>query len=139
MREEFPQVFHLDAVDREDDAAVELARGLRAIEIKAPFVLTSVHGQKLAARIEGPGVVQRPLEGANQTWAAKLGAMARHSGADAIVAVGGGRTIDMAKLAAARGGLVVVAVPTRLSHDGICSPVAARGPRRPHGQPACTA
>ena len=124
MREEFPQVFHLEAGDREDDASVELANGLRLLEIEAPFVLSSVHGQKLAARIEGPGTVQRPLEGANQAWAAKLGARARHSGADAIVAVGGGRTIDMAKLAAARAGLVVVAVPTQLSHDGICSPVA---------------
>ena len=123
MREEFPQVFHLDA-EREDDAAEELANGLRALEIEAPFVLQSVHGQKLAARIEGSGVTQRPLEGADQAWAARLGAAARHSGADAIVAVGGGRTIDMAKLAAARAGLVVIAVPTQLSHDGICSPVA---------------
>ena len=42
----------------------------------------------------------------------------------AIVAVGGGRCLDIAKLAAARAGLTMVAVPTQLSHDGICSPVA---------------
>ncbi|CAN5698002.1 iron-containing alcohol dehydrogenase family protein [soil metagenome] len=124
MRVEFPQVFHLEAREGEDEAAIELAQGLRDLEIEAPFVLSSIHGQKLAARIEGPGVAQRPLEGANQTWAADLAARARHSGADAIVAIGGGRCIDMAKLAAARAGLTVVAVPTQLSHDGICSPVA---------------
>lgn len=32
--------------------------------------------------------------------------------------------LDLAKLAAARAGLTIIAVPTQLSHDGICSPVA---------------
>ncbi|HEU4480371.1 MAG TPA: iron-containing alcohol dehydrogenase, partial [Actinomycetota bacterium] len=41
-----------------------------------------------------------------------------------LVGVGGGRCIDVAKLAAARAGVPLVAVPTQLSHDGICSPVA---------------
>jgi glycerol-1-phosphate dehydrogenase [NAD(P)+] len=124
VRVEFPQVAHLDARASEDDAALELAERLRGLEIEAPFVLCSTHGQKLAAHIEGPGSARRPLQGADQAWAADLAARARHSGADAVVAVGGGRCIDLAKLAAARAGLTVIAVPTQLSHDGICSPVA---------------
>lgn len=64
------------------------------------------------------------MRGANQTWAVELGSRAKQAGADAVVAIGGGRCLDVAKLAAARAGLTVVAVPTQLSHDGISSPVA---------------
>jgi glycerol-1-phosphate dehydrogenase [NAD(P)+] len=53
-----------------------------------------------------------------------LGSRAKRSGSDAVVAVGGGRCLDVGKLAAARAGVPLIAVPTQLSHDGICSPVA---------------
>lgn len=43
---------------------------------------------------------------------------------DAVVGLGGGKIIDVAKYAAARVGLPMVAVATNLSHDGLCSPVA---------------
>jgi glycerol-1-phosphate dehydrogenase [NAD(P)+] len=43
---------------------------------------------------------------------------------DAVVGLGGGKIIDCAKFAAARLGLPLVAVPTNLAHDGLCSPVA---------------
>ncbi|MGW7330098.1 iron-containing alcohol dehydrogenase family protein [Streptomyces sp. NPDC054840] len=43
---------------------------------------------------------------------------------DAVVGLGGGKIIDVAKYAAARVGLPMVAVATNLAHDGICSPVA---------------
>ncbi|MFD3541024.1 iron-containing alcohol dehydrogenase family protein [Streptomyces sp. NPDC058662] len=43
---------------------------------------------------------------------------------DAVVGLGGGKIIDVAKYAAARVGLPMVAVATNLSHDGICSPVS---------------
>jgi glycerol-1-phosphate dehydrogenase [NAD(P)+] len=42
-----------------------------------------------------------------------------------VVAVGGGQPIDVAKLAACRAGVDLVAVPTILSHDGMSSPVAS--------------
>lgn len=42
-----------------------------------------------------------------------------------VVAVGGGRPIDVGKLAAFRAGVDFVAVPTILSHDGMASPVAS--------------
>jgi glycerol-1-phosphate dehydrogenase [NAD(P)+] len=60
-----------------------------------------------------------------------------------VLAVGGGRPIDAAKLAACRADLFFVAAPTLLSHDGMSSPVASlSGPdgvrrslaaRMPHG------
>jgi glycerol-1-phosphate dehydrogenase [NAD(P)+] len=94
------------------------------LEIEAPFVLSSVHGHALVLEIEPAAPVVTPVLGADQQWSADLGSMARRAGADSIVAVGGGRCIDVAKLAAVRAGITVVAVPTQLSHDGICSPVA---------------
>jgi glycerol-1-phosphate dehydrogenase [NAD(P)+] len=44
---------------------------------------------------------------------------------DALVGIGGGRTLDVTKHAATLLGLPMVAVATNLSHDGIASPVAS--------------
>lgn len=41
-----------------------------------------------------------------------------------VVAVGGGRVVDVGKLAAARRTAQIVTVPTQLASDAICSPVA---------------
>lgn len=121
---EFPEVVVFDASDDEADAATELARQVNAREIESPFVLASVHGEKLAAALEGPRPPQKHHAHSNQQTADDLGSRAKRSGADAIVSVGGGRCLDIGKLAAARAGLPLVSVPTQLSHDGICSPVA---------------
>jgi glycerol-1-phosphate dehydrogenase [NAD(P)+] len=56
---------------------------------------------------------------------ADLAARLRSGFYDAVVGIGGGRTIDVAKYAASLSGLPVVAVATSLSHDGIASPVAS--------------
>jgi glycerol-1-phosphate dehydrogenase [NAD(P)+] len=44
---------------------------------------------------------------------------------DALVGIGGGRTLDVAKHAASLTALPLVAVATNLAHDGIASPVAS--------------
>ena len=44
---------------------------------------------------------------------------------DAVVGIGGGKTIDTAKYAATRYGLPMVSVATSLANDGIASPTAA--------------
>jgi glycerol-1-phosphate dehydrogenase [NAD(P)+] len=121
---EFPEVQIFEASSDESDAAEELDRQIRARNIEAPFVLSSVHGEALASRLEGPRPTERHLSSSDQTTASRLGSSAKRNGADAIVAIGGGRCLDVGKLAAARAGLTLVAVPTQLSHDGICSPVA---------------
>jgi glycerol-1-phosphate dehydrogenase [NAD(P)+] len=56
--------------------------------------------------------------------------------ADALVGIGGGRTLDVAKYAASMVGLPFVAVATSLAHDGLASPVAsldARGRKASFG------
>lgn len=121
---DFPQVFFIEP-DRDDsEAGHDLAGTLSDLGIENPYVVASRHGEGLTGSLSGPRADDTPSGAADQEWAAELGAEARAKGADAIVAIGGGRRLDIAKLAAARAGLVNIAVPTQLSHDGICSPVA---------------
>jgi glycerol-1-phosphate dehydrogenase [NAD(P)+] len=56
--------------------------------------------------------------------ALELGAQLRHCSVDAVVGIGGGRTIDTTKYAATRYGIPMVSVATSLANDGIASPVA---------------
>jgi glycerol-1-phosphate dehydrogenase [NAD(P)+] len=44
---------------------------------------------------------------------------------DAVIGIGGGRTLDVAKYAASMTGMPFVSVATTLTHDGIASPVAS--------------
>jgi len=48
----------------------------------------------------------------------------RGRGYEAVVGIGGGRVLDVAKFIAARAGLPMVAVATNLAHDGIASPIS---------------
>ena len=121
---EFPQVFvHEDHTD-EERAAKEIAAEIEELGVVDPFVIASLHGDVLTSRVAQGRVPTRVTPGADQRWAAEVGSRAKRAGADAIVAAGGGRTLDVAKLAGARAGLPVLLAPTQLSHDGICSPVA---------------
>jgi len=54
-----------------------------------------------------------------------LGDLAEAMGVTLFIAVGGGRVIDIAKLAALHAGLDVVSVPTSIANDGVCSPIAS--------------
>jgi glycerol-1-phosphate dehydrogenase [NAD(P)+] len=66
------------------------------------------------------------IEGGSVEAARELASNLRAGGfVDALVAIGGGRTLDTAKHAATLTGVPLVAVATSLSHDGIASPVAS--------------
>lgn len=122
---DFPEIHVFDETPEEADAGRRLGRMLADLEIESPFVIASVHGKALAAELEaGDDATVVPVAGADQAWAVEVGARAQRMGADAVVAIGGGRCLDVGKLAAGRAGVAVVSVPTQLSHDGICSPVA---------------
>lgn len=122
---DFPEIHVFDATPEEADAGRQLGRMLADLEIESPFVVASVHGKGLAAELDAADdAIVVPVAGADQAWAVEVGATAQRMGADAVVAIGGGRCLDVGKLAAGRAGVAVVSVPTQLSHDGICSPVA---------------
>ena len=59
------------------------------------------------------------------TAALELGRELRSGFFDAVVGIGGGRTLDVAKHAATLNGLPMVSVATSLAHDGLASPVAS--------------
>jgi glycerol-1-phosphate dehydrogenase [NAD(P)+] len=73
----------------------------------------------------GHEVVAHEGVGGTTRAADEVEALVRELAPTLVVAVGGGRSIDAAKLAAARSATPFVAVPTTLSHDGMASPVAS--------------
>jgi glycerol-1-phosphate dehydrogenase [NAD(P)+] len=98
----------------------------------------SAHGK--VAVVVGPGQGERvvqavrpalakaeiyPVEGGTLEAAVELAGSLRTGSFDAVVGIGGGRTLDVAKYAASLIGLPMVAVATNLAHDGIASPVAS--------------
>ncbi|HZG96034.1 MAG TPA: iron-containing alcohol dehydrogenase family protein [Mycobacteriales bacterium] len=65
------------------------------------------------------------VEGGSLEAAHALMAELRSGSFDAVVGIGGGRTIDVAKYAATMTALPMVAVATSLANDGLASPVAS--------------
>ena len=65
------------------------------------------------------------VEGGSVEAASDLAKQLRQGFYDALVGIGGGRTLDVAKHAASLTGLPMVAVATSLAHDGIASPVSS--------------
>ncbi|GAA4940879.1 iron-containing alcohol dehydrogenase family protein [Actinoplanes utahensis] len=57
--------------------------------------------------------------------ALELAAKLRSGHYDAVVGIGGGKTVDTAKYAASRWGLPMISVATSLANDGIASPVSS--------------
>lgn len=90
--------------------AVGASQGDRIAEVIAPSL--------------GEARVFRVLDGTVDA-AVSLGADLRKGAYEAVVGIGGGKTIDATKYAASLAGIPMVAVATNLSHDGICSPVAS--------------
>lgn len=65
------------------------------------------------------------VESADAEAAVEAVSFVREAGAQLVVAVGGGKVIDVAKYAAYQLGLRFVSVPTSVSHDGIASPAVS--------------
>ncbi len=84
-------------------------------------------GEQIWERVSG-GLDQADVftvTGASLAAAGELQEALHERDYDAVVGIGGGRTLDVAKYAATRVGVPMVAVATNLAHDGICSPVAS--------------
>ncbi|NUT31609.1 MAG: iron-containing alcohol dehydrogenase family protein [Hamadaea sp.] len=84
-------------------------QGERIAELLAP----TLHNAQLL-HVTG-GTLESALE---------LGTQLRNRSVDAVVGIGGGKTIDTTKYAASRYGLPMVTVATSLANDGIASPTA---------------
>ena len=117
-------------VDIRGGALADLSRLLADQRIstsgKLAVAVSDGSGARLRERLapELPGADWFPVAGGTIDAAVRLADAMRGKRYDAVVGLGGGKIIDVAKYAAARVGLPLVAVATNLSHDGICSPVA---------------
>ena len=118
--------------------AIEVRRGAVA-EIDRILADRRISGGGEVAVVVGPGqgaqvarLVRASLgaadlytvAGGSLAAAQELGAKLRQRPYDAVVGIGGGKTIDVAKWAASRYALPFVSVATSLVHDGLASPVA---------------
>ncbi|MDN5385215.1 iron-containing alcohol dehydrogenase family protein [Streptomyces sp. LB8] len=109
-----------------DDLAAVLADERISHSGRLAVAVSGGSGARLRERIAPslPGADWYEVGGGTLDDAVRLAGKMKSGHYDAVVGLGGGKIIDCAKFAAARVGLPLVAVPTNLSHDGLCSPVA---------------
>ncbi|MEU0673679.1 iron-containing alcohol dehydrogenase family protein [Streptomyces sp. NPDC006172] len=109
-----------------DDLAGVLADERISNSGRLAVAVSGGSGARLRERLTGsmPGATWFEVGGGTLDDAVRLAAEMRAGRFEAVVGLGGGKIIDCAKFAAARVGLPLVAVPTNLAHDGLCSPVA---------------
>src|SRR4051795_798938 len=84
-------------------------------------------GERIAAMLE-PALENAEIwhvPGGTVSAAMEIAKRLRGGFYDAVVGIGGGKTLDTTKYAASLSGLPMVAVATSLAHDGIASPVAS--------------
>lgn len=84
-------------------------------------------GDQIAEEVR-PGLTECDvfrIDAGSTDSAVELGGLLRKGWYEAVVGIGGGRTIDSTKYAATLAGIPMVSVATNLSHDGICSPTAS--------------
>ncbi|MDF3302750.1 iron-containing alcohol dehydrogenase family protein [Streptomyces tropicalis] len=109
-----------------DDLACVLADERISHSGRLAVAVSAGSGARLRDRIAPnlPGATWYEVGGGTLDDAIRLADEMKSGHFDAVVGLGGGKIIDCAKFAAARVGLPLVAVPTNLAHDGLCSPVA---------------
>ncbi|MFJ8078477.1 iron-containing alcohol dehydrogenase family protein [Streptomyces sp. NPDC096176] len=109
-----------------DDLAGILADQRISASGKLAFAISGGSGQKLREKLASalPGADWYEVCDGTIDSAVKLADDMKGNRYDAVVGLGGGKIIDVAKYAAARVGLPLAAVATNLAHDGLCSPIS---------------
>lgn len=104
-----------------------LADGRIATEGRVAIAVGPGQGDQIAEHVRPSLAACEVFQvaGATVDAAVDLAAKLRGGSYEAVVGIGGGRTIDATKYAATLSGIPMVSVATNLSHDGICSPVAS--------------
>lgn len=104
----------------------ELSAGLdfERLAIVSGTTFTAPLAADLAAAVDRSVGLPLGVETNAESEVARIAASPALREADAVVAVGGGKTIDVAKSACALAELPLIVVPTQLTADGIASPVS---------------
>jgi glycerol-1-phosphate dehydrogenase [NAD(P)+] len=113
----------LRVVADQDALAEQLAQVLAELEISdALFVSGTSQSAAVCADLTTGKRAQ--IDDNTRAEVRRIAGMASDYSHDGVVAVGGGRPLDVAKAACLEAGVPVVVVPTQLSTDGIASPVS---------------
>ncbi len=124
-------------LDRLDNYMAEMFKaGSSVFVVTGPHILGSVY-PKVSQMLEDKGFSVAPIVvgPASVEEAQRVADEAKRDRADVLLGLGGGRSIDLAKYAAAEINKEFVSVPTAPSHDGITSPFATlRGFERPYSK-----
>lgn len=114
----------LRSVRGSDQLAADLTEVLTALDAAAPLLVSGTSQSAAVCNdLALEGAVREVVSDNTRSEVRRVSELADHEH-DAIVAVGGGRPVDVAKAAALASGLPVIVIPTQLSTDGIASPVA---------------
>lgn len=114
----------LRAVEGHDALDAELREVLDALEIQAPlFISGTSQSAAVCADLTGVNGNRETVSDNTRAEVRRIADRLQRDH-DAVIAVGGGRPVDVAKAAALLAGEPVVVVPTQLSTDGIASPIA---------------
>lgn len=114
----------LRAVEGGDALRDELKQVLGDLEMTSPLFVSGTSQSCAVCNDLAPDPAKRTKVEDNSRAEVRRIAELIAAGADAVVAVGGGRPIDVAKAAAFMSDVPVVVIPTQLSADGIASPVS---------------
>lgn len=115
---------YLRAVEGHDALERDLREVVDALEIQAPLFVSGT-SQSAAVCADLKNVCgSREMIADNTRSEVRRIAERLQRDHDAVIAVGGGRPVDVAKAAALIAGEPVIVVPTQLSTDGIASPIA---------------
>lgn len=116
--------FFLRAVEGSEALATELARAFDAVDAGRPLYVSGTSQSAAVCNDLGvPADARTRVEDNSRSEVLRVAALI-DADYDAVVGIGGGRPIDVAKAAALVAGVPVVTVPTQLSADGIASPIA---------------
>ncbi|MBJ7353480.1 MAG: iron-containing alcohol dehydrogenase [Thermoleophilaceae bacterium] len=114
----------LRSVEGSDALAAELAEVMTAIDSGSPLMVSGASQSAAVCNdLAVAGAAREIVRDNTRAEVERIAAVAARDH-DAVIAVGGGRPIDVAKSAAMLTELPVVVVPTQLSADGLASPIS---------------
>jgi len=116
------------------DTLLGLELGKKCIVLSGPIVKKLLEENTTASLEESGFKFMWEIVGTSSfAEVERLASLAREEEADFLIGVGGGRSIDLAKLASFNCRIPFISVPTSASHDGISSPFGSvRGLDRPY-------
>jgi len=113
-------LMHGGAINEVAEVCISLRLKGRALIITGPNT-RKVAGEHIADLLDGFEPVVHATCSSSLEEVEDAESVAREIGAGFIIGAGGGRSIDIAKLASVRADVPILSVPTAASHDGICS------------------